>query len=168
MCSWVVSDFLVIWVVPVLGQRLSSSDDVLFAGALTWGAVGRKCREKSILLTFVYLVCWGTEVVTAIYCLRNLITQEISPRLRSAVFKPLYATRATEKALGHQRKFDPPCSGGLLYSILVAVVKTSPKPTDALVSMTLLRAHLSIAPICFSLSSNNAKSVEKMLTLAVA
>lgn len=33
--------------------------------------------------------------------------------------------------------------------------------------MMLLRAQLSIAPICFSLSSNNAKSVEKMLTLTV-
>jgi len=49
--------------------------------------------------------------------------QEISLRLRSAVFKPLYATRATEKALGHWRKFDPLCSEELLYSILVGIVK---------------------------------------------
>lgn len=53
--------------------------------------------------------------------------QEISLRLRSAVFKPLYATRATEKALGHQRKFDPLCLEELLYSILVAIVKVFAK-----------------------------------------
>lgn len=81
-------------------------------------------------------------------------------RLRSAVFKPLYTTRATEKALGHQRQFDPLCLEELLYSILVALV-TLPKSTNALLSMMLSRAQLSIAPICFSLSSNNVKSVEK-------
>lgn len=73
---------------------------------------------------FMYLICWGTEVVAVIYYLRNLVTQEISPRLRSAVFKPLYATRAIEKALG-QGKFDPLCLEALLYGILVAINKVS-------------------------------------------
>lgn len=76
---------------------------------------------------FMCLVCWGTEVVAAIYYLRNLVMQEISLRLRSAVFKPLYATRAIEKALGHQRKFDPLCLEALLYGILVAINKVSPE-----------------------------------------
>lgn len=53
--------------------------------------------------------------------------QEISLRLKSDAFKPPYATRATEKALGHQRKFDPPYLEGLMYSILVAILEVFAK-----------------------------------------
>lgn len=68
----------------------------------------------------------GTEVAAALYCLRNLVSQEISPRLRSAVFKPLHATRATEEALG-QRKFDPLCLEVFLYSTWVATLEVLAK-----------------------------------------
>lgn len=91
----------------------------------------RSCWQERLRVehhsSFMYLICWGTEVVAAIYYLRNLVMQEISLRLRSAVFKPLYATRAIEKALGHWRKFDPLCLEALLDGILVAINKVSAK-----------------------------------------
>lgn len=122
---YVVSDFLLIGVDFLLGQRRRSSDYLNFAWTLTLGAVGRRGTEHHSY--FMYLVCWGTEVVAPIYYLRNLVTQKISLRLRSAVFKPLYTTRAIEKALGHQRKFDPLCLEALLYGVLVAINKVSAK-----------------------------------------
>lgn len=108
----------------------------------------------------MYLICWGTEVVAAVLLSEKSCYAGNLLRLRSAVFKPLYTTRATEKALGHQRQFDPLCLEELLYSILVALV-TLPESTNALLSMMLSRAQFSIALICFILSSNNVKSVEK-------